>query len=129
MVVTAGHGVRMQYDYTGDIAGPAGAVSAASPRWLRLTRAGDTLTGYESADGAVWHVVGAVHLAGLRATVQAGMLAASPVSSSATSGSVGGQSGSGALTPGHRPLRPRQPRGAAAWRRMGRRRHRRRDTW
>ena len=98
MVVTAGHGVRMQYDYTGDIAGPAGAVSAASPRWLRLTRAGDTLTGYESADGAVWHVVGAVHLAGLRATVQAGMLAASPVSSSATSGSVGGQSRSGALT-------------------------------
>jgi hypothetical protein len=51
MMVTGGHGVRMQYDYTHDTAGRPGAVSAASPRWLRLTRSGDTLTGYASADG------------------------------------------------------------------------------
>ena len=38
MMVTAGHGVRMQYDYTGDIAGPArhgvrglAALAAADP--------------------------------------------------------------------------------------------------
>ena len=41
MMVTAGHGVRMQYDYTGDIAGLP-PVTAAAPRWLRLTRAGAT---------------------------------------------------------------------------------------
>ena len=54
MMVTGGHGVRMQYDYTHDIAGQAGQASAASPRWLRLTRSGDTITGYESADGTHW---------------------------------------------------------------------------
>jgi ABC-type transport system involved in multi-copper enzyme maturation permease subunit len=78
MVVTASHGVRMQYDYTGDIAGWAGAVTAASPRWLRLTRSGDTLTGQESVDGSHWTEVGAVPLAGLKATVQAGLLVTSP---------------------------------------------------
>ena len=51
MMVTADHGVRLQDDYTSDTAGQPGAVSAASPRWLRLTRSGDTITGYDSADG------------------------------------------------------------------------------
>ena len=45
MMVTGSNGVRMQYDYTGDIAGLPGRVSAARPRWLRLTRSGDTITG------------------------------------------------------------------------------------
>ncbi len=49
-----------------------------SPRWLRLTRAGDTITGYDSADGRHWRLVGTVHLAGLPTTVQAGMFAATP---------------------------------------------------
>jgi hypothetical protein len=81
MMVTGSHGVRMQYDYTGDIAGSAGTLpppSPASPRWLRLTRAGDTITGYESADGTRWARVGVVRLAGLPATVQAGLFATSP---------------------------------------------------
>jgi hypothetical protein len=78
IMVTPGHGVRMQYDFTHDIAGPAGQVSAASPRWLRLTRAGDTLTGYSSADGRHWTTVGTADLPGLPATVQAGLFVASP---------------------------------------------------
>jgi hypothetical protein len=78
IMVTPGHGVRMQYDFTHDMAGPAGPVSAASPRWLRLTRAGDTLTGYSSADGRHWTEVGTADLAGLPATVQAGLFVASP---------------------------------------------------
>ena len=61
MMVTGSHGVRMQYDYTGDVPGLAGAVSAASPRWLRLTRSGDTITGYDSADGTHWTRVGDRH--------------------------------------------------------------------
>ena len=78
MLITPGHGVRMQYDYTGDAPGIAGAVSAASPRWLRLTRSGGTITGYDSADGAHWTKVAAVTLTGLTSTVQGGLFATSP---------------------------------------------------
>jgi ABC-type transport system involved in multi-copper enzyme maturation permease subunit len=98
MMVTGGHGVRMQYDYTGDIAGPAGTVSAASPRWLRLTRSGDTLTGYESASGTRWDKVGTAHLAGLPATVQAGLFAATPGATQSTSQSVTAGTAGGGLT-------------------------------
>jgi ABC-type transport system involved in multi-copper enzyme maturation permease subunit len=89
VMVTGGHGVRMQYDFTQDTPGLPGAVSAASPRWLRLTRSGDTITGYDSADGVRWAEVGAVTLPGLPATVQAGMFAASPEQSRAIGGSSG----------------------------------------
>jgi hypothetical protein len=85
MMVTGAHGVRMQYNYTGDTAGLAGKVSAASPRWLRLTRSGDTITGYASADGATWTKLGRTTLAGLRQTVQAGLFAASPAYTQVTS--------------------------------------------
>jgi hypothetical protein len=74
VMVTGAHGVRMQYDYTHDVAGPAGTV----PRWLRLTRTGDTVTGYASADGTRWETVGSARLAGLASTVPAGLFAASP---------------------------------------------------
>lgn len=75
---TAAHGVRMQYDYTHDVAGSAAAVSKTAPTWLRLTRAGDTLTGYESADGSSWSKVGVATLSGLPSSVQAGLFVASP---------------------------------------------------
>jgi ABC-type transport system involved in multi-copper enzyme maturation permease subunit len=78
MMVTGGRGVRMQDDFTGDMAGLPGAVSATSPRWLRLTRSGDTVTGYDSADGSHWAQVGTVTLAGLPARVQIGLFATSP---------------------------------------------------
>jgi ABC-type transport system involved in multi-copper enzyme maturation permease subunit len=98
MLVTPGHGVRMQYDYTGDIAGLPGAVSPAAPRWLRLTRSGGTLTGYDSADGTHWTTVGTVHLAGLAGRVQAGLFAATPGTTIPSSQSLTGSSASGALT-------------------------------
>ncbi len=78
MMVTGSNGVRMQYNYTGDIAGLPGNVSSADPRWLRLTRSGDTITGYDSVDGTHWSQVGTVRLAGLPATVQVGLFATSP---------------------------------------------------
>jgi hypothetical protein len=78
MMVTSGHGVRMQDDYTRDTAGLRGAAGAASPRWLRLTRSGDTVTGYDSADGTRWTEVGTARLAGLPATVQGGLFVACP---------------------------------------------------
>ncbi|MEU6019207.1 hypothetical protein ABZ826_35905 [Streptomyces sp. NPDC047515] len=58
LMLSGSHGVRMQYDYRHDTAGSDGGVSAKSPRWLRLTRSGDTITGYESADGERWAKVG-----------------------------------------------------------------------
>jgi ABC-type transport system involved in multi-copper enzyme maturation permease subunit len=91
MMVTGSNGVRMQYNYTGDIAGLPGSVSAAHPRWLRLTRSGDTITGYDSADGTHWTRVGTVQLAGLPSTVQAGMFATSP-NYTVTQNSFGGGS-------------------------------------
>ncbi len=78
MMVTGDHGVRMQWNYTGDTPGLSGAVGVANPRWLRLTRSGDVITGYDSADGTHWTRVGAVTLSGLPATVQAGPFTASP---------------------------------------------------
>jgi ABC-type transport system involved in multi-copper enzyme maturation permease subunit len=78
MLVTAAHGVRMQDDYTQDIPGRPGPVSPSDPRWLRLTRSGDTLTGYDSADGTHWARVAAVTLTGFPRTVQAGLFATSP---------------------------------------------------
>jgi ABC-type transport system involved in multi-copper enzyme maturation permease subunit len=77
IMATAGHGVRMQYNFTHDIAGSA-TVSNTNPTWLRLTRSGDTLTGYESTDGTVWTKVGDARLSGIPATVQVGMFVASP---------------------------------------------------
>jgi ABC-type transport system involved in multi-copper enzyme maturation permease subunit len=94
MMVTGSNGVRMQYNYTGDIAGMPGGVSAAHPRWLRLTRSGDTITGYDSADGTHWIQVATVHLTGLPSTVQAGMFATSP-GYTVTQNSFGGASNSG----------------------------------
>ena len=78
MMVTGSHGVRMQDDFTQDVAGLPGAVSATTPRWLRLTRSGDTMTGYDSADGTHWTRVDTVTLAGLPSTAQVGLFATSP---------------------------------------------------
>jgi ABC-type transport system involved in multi-copper enzyme maturation permease subunit len=93
MMVTADHGVRLQDDYTGDTAGQPGAVSPASPRWLRLTRSGDTITGYDSADGTHWTAVGTVHLTGLPSTVQAGLFATSPAWQAISQNFGGGENG------------------------------------
>jgi hypothetical protein len=75
VMVTGGHGVRMQHDYLYDKAGPA---AGPRTRWLRLTRSGDTITGAASADGTSWTAVDTVRLPGLAATVQAGLFVAGP---------------------------------------------------
>jgi ABC-type transport system involved in multi-copper enzyme maturation permease subunit len=89
MMVTAAHGVRMQYDYTHDAPGLAGAASAGSPRWLRLTRSGDTITGYDSVNGTAWTEVGTTRLSGLSATVEVGMFTTTPEAAVATSTGTG----------------------------------------
>ncbi|TYB41394.1 ABC transporter permease subunit [Actinomadura chibensis] len=75
LAVTPGRGVRMLTGYERD---GAGGGSAAAPQWLRLTRAGATVTGYASPDGRGWRRVGSVRLDGLRGQALAGMFVAVP---------------------------------------------------
>ena len=113
IMVTGSHGVRMQWDFTSDVAGMAGKVSAASPRWLRLTRSGDVIRGYDSADGTHWTLVGTATLAGLPTTTAAGLFAATPgytVNSTGLATRVVDRR----RRPGHRCLRPRAPAGRLA---------------
>jgi hypothetical protein len=90
VMLTPGHGVRLQSDFTKDVAGSA----ASGTRWLRLTRTGTTVTGYESADGATWQRIGSYPLASLPSTVEIGLFVASPeafrTERSLTGASVGG---------------------------------------
>ncbi|MFG6199884.1 hypothetical protein [Nonomuraea sp. JJY05] len=74
VMLTGDHGVRMQYNYTHDV--PGGPHNG--PQWLRLTRSGDTVTGYESDDGKTWTEIGTVELTGLPETVEIGLFATSP---------------------------------------------------
>jgi ABC-type transport system involved in multi-copper enzyme maturation permease subunit len=60
-------------------------VPPAAPRWLRLDRSGDTLTGYDSADGRHWTLIGTARLAHLPAVVRAGVFVASPAAVAAHS--------------------------------------------
>jgi ABC-2 family transporter protein len=74
VMLTGDHGVRLQHDYTADLAGGGGG----GPRWLRLTRTGGTVTADESPDGRRWTTVGTVRPARLPATVEAGLFVTSP---------------------------------------------------
>lgn len=74
VMLTGDHGVRMQHDFTHDVAGGP----HNGPQWLRLTRSGDTITGYESDDGKTWTEVSTVRLTGLPETVEIGLFATSP---------------------------------------------------
>ncbi|WP_436532528.1 ABC transporter permease subunit [Actinoplanes sp. HUAS TT8] len=74
VLLTGAHGVRMQWDYVHDKAGPSGA----GPRWLRLSRTGQTVTTAASADGVTWTDVGSTRLSGLPATAEVGLFVTSP---------------------------------------------------
>ena len=63
VVTTPSNGVAFQYrtaagGVSTNIAGPSGTV----PRWVRLTRAGSTLTGQTSTDGTTWTTIGSVDI-------------------------------------------------------------------
>jgi ABC-type transport system involved in multi-copper enzyme maturation permease subunit len=74
VMVTPGHGVRLEANFTTAVAGGAGG----APRWLKLTRSSGTITGFESTDGSTWTEVGRVTLDGLPVTVEVGMFVCSP---------------------------------------------------
>jgi hypothetical protein len=78
VMLTGSYGVRMQSNFVRDSAGRPGGVSAERLRWLRLTRSGDLLTGFESSDGKEWTEVSKSRLDGMPETVEAGIFVASP---------------------------------------------------
>ncbi|MGR6923669.1 ABC transporter permease subunit [[Actinomadura] parvosata] len=95
VMVTAAHGVRMQHDFTHDVAGGAQGVASGQPRWLRLSRTQDTVIGEESPDGKRWTKVGTARLEGLPARVRIGLFAASPGDVRVESNPLGGTAAAG----------------------------------
>ncbi|MGH9212256.1 MAG: ABC transporter permease subunit [Acidimicrobiales bacterium] len=77
LMVTPEHGVRLQWGFEHDV---AGSEDGTAPRWLRLTRSGDVVTGYESSDGTSWEEVGEADLGDLPSTVEVGLFVTSPMS-------------------------------------------------
>ncbi|MER7926705.1 hypothetical protein ABTY96_26735 [Streptomyces sp. NPDC096057] len=77
VMTTPAHGVRMQWNFTHDTAGPSSDLAKA-PQWLQLKRLGGKLTGYASVNGEKWTRLGEVGVGGLPRTVQVGLFLATP---------------------------------------------------
>lgn len=92
--LSGAHGVRMQSDYVND----TGLPDSANDTWLRLTRSGDTITGYASADGAQWRQTSSVRLKDLPQTVQIGLFVTSPNDVSTEANPHGGHSAAARFT-------------------------------
>jgi len=74
VMVTPGHGVRFEATFNTQYTGNA----TGGPRWLKLTRSGTSVTGFESGDGVTWTPVGTATIAGLAPTAQVGLFVSSP---------------------------------------------------
>jgi hypothetical protein len=73
MLVSAAKGTAFQYRTSGgaSAAGVTGT-TAKAPLWVKIVRAGTTVSGYQSADGATWQSIGSATIA-LGSTVQIGL--------------------------------------------------------
>ena len=74
IMVTPGHGVQWQSDFSHEASGS----TDSDTRWLKLTRMGSRITGYESRDGVTWTRVGTNDLAELPTTAAVGLFVTSP---------------------------------------------------
>ncbi len=74
MLVSAAKGSAFQYRTKAGVAaaGITGSATQAPPLWVKVTRSGSTLSGYQSSDGATWQLVGSATVT-LGATVQIGL--------------------------------------------------------
>jgi regulation of enolase protein 1 (concanavalin A-like superfamily) len=84
MLVSAARGVAMQWRPTenGSSFNAAGS-TATAPRWVRLTRSGTTISGFESVDGVTWIPVSTQTIP-MAATVYVGLAAVSHSSTAST---------------------------------------------
>lgn len=76
-VVTPGNGVAFQRrTETGSGSGHTSGALVSAPYWVRLTRVGNTLFSYQSANGTNWTLVGSATIA-MSASVQIGLVVTS----------------------------------------------------
>ncbi|MEV0097079.1 hypothetical protein [Streptomyces sp. NPDC050738] len=97
VMLTPGHGVRMQANGAKEL---TAKVPSGQGRWLRLTRTGQKVTGYESADGQSWHTIGTLAVPGLPARTEAGLFVTSSTISTAEQVSPGAVTAHSTLTVG-----------------------------
>jgi phosphatidylserine/phosphatidylglycerophosphate/cardiolipin synthase-like enzyme len=77
MLVSPGKGVAFQRRVAaGGLSTHTGGGTGIAPVWLRLTRTGDVITAYRSADGSTWALVGSDTIA-MAVTVQIGLAVSS----------------------------------------------------
>ncbi|GAA1356780.1 ABC transporter permease subunit [Streptomyces beijiangensis] len=112
LMLTPGHGVRMQVNAKTELTADT---PSGQPRWLRLTRTGQSVTGYESADGLSWHKVGTLAVPGLPARTEAGLFVTSPAISVAKQVSPGSVTAHLQLTTGRAVFDHTTPAPATAW--------------
>ncbi len=83
MLVSPGKGLAFQRrDATGIVSVSTPGAAAKAPYWVRLDRAGNTITAYESLDGATWTLVGTDTIP-MAATVYIGIAVSSHTTSAA----------------------------------------------
>jgi phosphatidylserine/phosphatidylglycerophosphate/cardiolipin synthase-like enzyme/regulation of enolase protein 1 (concanavalin A-like superfamily) len=88
MLVSSAKGVAMQWRPTtgGSSLNAAGSLSAP-PRWVRLVRNGNTISGYESSNGSTWTLVTSQTIA-MGSTVYVGLAVTSHTTAAATTAAV-----------------------------------------
>jgi regulation of enolase protein 1 (concanavalin A-like superfamily) len=88
MLVSAAKGVALQWRAAtgGSSSSVAGSLSAP-PRWVRLVRAGNTFTGYESTDGTTWTQVSSQTIS-MASTVYVGLSVTSHTTSATTTATI-----------------------------------------
>jgi regulation of enolase protein 1 (concanavalin A-like superfamily) len=78
VAVTPGNGVAFQRRATtGGISAHTAGARVAAPYWVKLTRAGNTFTAHQSANGSTWTQVGSAVTIAMGATAQVGLAATS----------------------------------------------------
>lgn len=90
---TRGDAFQYRVNNGGTSGGDAGDNVLTRPRWLKITRAGDVLRGFWSADGVSWTQRGTITLTGLPANVLIGVALTSHLDgtlATATLDSIGG---------------------------------------
>jgi hypothetical protein len=75
VVVTGGRGIRMQWRAAdgGGSSDSAGPASFTLPVWLKLSKAGNTISAFYSSDGTNWSQVGTAQTINLASSFRYGM--------------------------------------------------------
>jgi regulation of enolase protein 1 (concanavalin A-like superfamily) len=106
MIVSIAHGTAFQFRsaMAGDSISSTPTEIGSLPRYLRLVRTGNTITGYESANGSIWTEAGSITLPGLPSTLYVGLAGTSHNDGVLTTATFDQVSLGGATPPGGLPV-------------------------